>query len=78
MSDVGDDQRQRQEDDEEEEEEAAAADPEQLVGRATLPKATSQHTQALKNKHLVSFKFAIEKLIFILLLGLTTNLLLLF
>jgi len=48
VSDVGDDQRQRQED-EEEEEEAAAADPEQLVGRATLPKATSQHTQALKN-----------------------------
>lgn len=77
MSDVGDDQRQRQED-EEEDEEAAAADPEQLVGRATLHKATSQHTQALKNKHLVSFKFAIEKRIFILLLGLTTNLLLLF
>jgi hypothetical protein len=77
VSDVGDDQRQRQED-EEEDEEAAAADPEQLVGRATLPKATAQHTQALKNKHLVSFKFAIEKRIFILLLGLTTNLLLLF
>jgi hypothetical protein len=75
VSDVGDDQRQRQE---EEDEEAAAADPEQLVGRATLHKATSQHTQALKNKHLVSFKFAIEKRIFILLLGLTTNLLLLF
>lgn len=77
MSDVGDDQRQRQED-EEEDEEAAAAYPDQLVGRATLHKATSQHTQALKNKHLVSFKFAIEKRIFILLLGLTTNLLLLF
>ena len=77
MSDVGDDQRQRQED-EEEDEEAAAAYPDQLVGRATLPKATSQHTQALKKKHLVSFKFAIEKRIFILLLGLTTNLLLLF
>ena len=48
MSDVGDDQRQRQED-EEEDEEAAAAYPDQLVGRATLHKATSQHTQALKN-----------------------------